>query len=231
MFLSFQSKYPPMRYLLILFLFMLSFRASALSDSTTVVKKKKAQHQLFLNTTFFLKQIISLSNQNIAISPYIVGYKCFFKNHGLRAAVGGSFSKKTEFPDTSSTRVTGNNIIDYRVGYEYRHFFGKRWNLSTGVDMVGRSTFGKVKANSVFDIVTTSTPSNSLGAGPFAGIQFNISKHIALFTEVAFYYSYTWTQRKVNSVNFPEQNVNRRDATEYKGEFILPTSIYFAFIF
>jgi hypothetical protein len=220
-----------MKHFITALFFLMSLNTFAQSDSLKVVKPKKAQHQVFINSTFFLKQIISLSNQTIAISPYIVGYKCFFKNHGIRTAFGGSFSKKTEFPDSSSTRITGNNSIDYRVGYEYRHFFGKHWNLSTGVDVVGRSSFGKVKANSEFDIVTTSTPSNSLGAGPFLGIQYNISKHVALFTEVAFYYSYTWTKRKVSSMNFPELNVNRSDGNEYKGEFILPTSIYFTFIF
>jgi|ERR1043165_3248695 hypothetical protein len=221
-----------MRYVFTLLVCLLVVFAFAENDTLKVNAKFKPQHQLFANTTFFLKQIISLSNQNIAISPYIVGYKCFFhKEHGIRASVGGSFSKKTEFPDSVSTRITNNNSIDYRLGYEYRHLFGKRWYLQTGLDIVGRQTLSSTKANSTFDIVKTGTNSNGIGAGPFIGIQFNISKHIALFTETAFYYSYSWSKRKVDSHNFPQTNVDRKDSTEYKGEFILPTSLYFVFIF
>ncbi len=220
-----------MRSFLTCLLITLSVYSFALTDSVAVTKEKKTRHYVFANTTFFLKQIINLSNQNIAVSPYIVGYKCFFKKHGVRLSVGGSFSKKTEFPDSTSTRITNNNSLDYRVGYEYNYKFGKRWTFQTGIDAVGRTNFLYSKANSSFDIVTTSSPSNSLGGGPFLGIQFNISKRIALFTETAFYYSYTWSKRKVNSMNFPELNMDRSDGMEHKGEFILPTSIYFAFVF
>jgi len=205
--------------------------AFAQADTLAMPKKEKAQHQVFINTTFFLKQLINLSNQNIAISPYILGYKCFFKKHGIRASVGGSFSKKTEFPDSISTRINNNNAIDYRVGYEFRHMFGKKWNLFTGVDFVGRQSFTGAKANSTFDITKTSTSTNSIGGGPFIGIQFNITKRIALFTETAFYYSYSWGTKKVESQNFPELNLNRSNGSEYKGEFVLPTSLYFTFIF
>jgi hypothetical protein len=222
----------PMRYFFLACFFMSCFCSFGATDTLSVAKKFKPQHQVFINSTFFLKQIISLSNQNIAISPYILGYKCFFtKNHGIRMSVGGSFSKKSEFPDSVSTRITNNNSVDYRVGYEYRHLFGKRWYLQTGVDVVGRQGFTGAKANTTFDIVNTSTATNSIGGGPFLGIQFNITNRIALFTETAFYYSYIWGKRKVDSRNFPEQNVNRSNGYEYKGEFILPTSIYFVFIF
>lgn len=220
-----------MRYLLTFFFFAMVLHSSAETDSLNIKKRVKVQHEAFVNTTFFLKQIISLSNQNIAISPYILGYKCFFKHHGIRASIGGSFSKKTEFPDSVSTRITNNNSLDYRLGYEYRQMFGKKWTLFTGIDAVGSNTSNKTKANSVFDIVTSSTSSNSFGGGPVLGIQFNITNRIALFTEVAFYYSYTWSRRKVQSNVFPELNVNRSNGTEHKGEFILPTSLYFAFIF
>lgn len=205
--------------------------ASADSLNTTPAKFKP-QHQVFVNTTFFLKQLINLSNQNIAISPYIVGYKCFFnKNHGLRLSLGGNFSKKTEFPDTVSVRINRNYAFDYRIGYEYRHAFGKKWFLQAGVDFAGRYAFTGAKVNSKFDIVTTNTTGNMVGGGPFLGIQFQINNRIALFTETAFYYSYGWNKRKVNSDSFPQQNLNRNTDNEMKGEFILPTSLFFVFQF
>lgn len=223
---------PPMRHILITFFLLTSLAAVATSDSLVVAPKAKPQHHVFLNTTFFLKQLINLSNQNIAISPYILGYKCFFtKNHGIRASIGGSFSKRTDYPDSTATRITTNYAVDYRVGYEFRHLFGKRWYLQTGVDIVGRQSFGGTKANSSFDILNSSTSFNSIGGGPLLGIQFNITNRIALFTETAFYYSYSWGQRKIDSRNFPQLNSNRSAGSEYRGEFILPTSLFFVFIF
>lgn len=222
-----------MKHLLLLCLLVASLCSFAASDSTALVNTKPhVEHQVFVNTTFFLKQIINLSNQNIAISPYIVGYKCFIKkNHGIRLSLGGNFSKKTEFPDTTSVRITRDNALDYRIGYEYRHPFGKKWYLQAGVDFAGRYGVVGSKVNSTFDIVTTTTTSNMVGGGPFLGIQFQINNRIALFTETAFYYSYSWNKRKVTSDNTPRLNTNRKTDTEMKGEFILPTSLFFVFQF
>jgi hypothetical protein len=222
-----------MKHTITICLLLAFISAFANTDTTgTAVLKPKPQHQVFVNTTFFLKQIINLSNQNIVISPYIVGYKCFFtKNHGIRLSVGGNFSRKTEFLDTSSVRISRNYAFDYRVGYEFRYAFGKKWYLQTGVDFAGRYAFTGAKNNTTFDIVTTNTTTNVVGGGPFLGIQFQINNRIALFTETAFYYSYSWNKRKVNSDNFPEQNINRKGDSEMKGEFILPTSLFFVFQF
>ena len=87
------------------------------------------------------------------------------------------------------------------------------------------------KSNSVTDIVTTGDDTWSLGGGPVVGIQVNIHKRISLFTETAFYYSYSSTRTKVNSLNFPEGNVSKVSDITQAGKFLLPTSLFFVFRF
>ncbi len=121
--------------LAILFFFCSFVHASA--DDSLTSKKKVYEQDLFINTTFFIKQIVSLSNSNIAISPYIVGYKCFFtKHHGIRVSVGGSLNHSKQFPDSTFVTITSTGTLNSRVGYEYRCKMGKLWSFFTGIDVL-----------------------------------------------------------------------------------------------
>lgn len=206
-------------------------------DSTAIAKptgEKKASHELFINTTFFIKQIVSLSNANLEVSPYILGYKVFLdkkKQHGIRVSVGGDFGKKKELPDSSFVRIDKTTSIDYRVGYEFRYPISKAWTFFTGVDFRNSYIGNSSKVNSSIDIVNTSENGFSIGGGPVVGIQVNLHKRISLFTETAFYYAYTKTKTKTSSSNFPELNTDRVVSEEHKGSFLLPTSLFFVFRF
>lgn len=223
-----------MRSLKLALLFLL-FSASlsncyAVSDSTVLTKK--VEHQVFLNSTFFIKQLISLSNANLTISPYIVGYKAVFKGkHALRFSFGGNYSSSKQLPDSSFVKINKSTSVDYRLGYEYQHKFGKRWAIFAGVDVINGFNFSSSRVNSDFDIVNTSSTQWSLGGGPVLGIQFNIHKNIALFTECALYYTYSQTKSNINSVNFPQQNLNKIVSYNQNAQFLLPTSIYLTFKF
>jgi hypothetical protein len=219
-------------FLLLAFLSLASY--AQVSDSTAVHKKKKSkvEYDVAINTTFFVKQIINLSSSNLEISPYIVGFNLFpVRDHGIRLAVGGSFTHSTQTPDSTFVQISKTSEVDYRIGYEYRHFFGKRWVFFAGVDFINSFTVNSTKVNSSTDIITTSNNTMMLGGGPVLGIQVNISRHISLFTETAFYYSYATTTSKTNSLNFPDLNVNKVSDIEETGKFVLPTSLYFVFRF
>ncbi len=202
------------------------------TDSLSGHKKRKMEHDVCINTTFFIKQIINFSSSNLEISPYIIGYNFFpVKNHGLRLAVGGSFTHSTLSPDSTFVQISKTSEVDYRVGYEYRYFFGKYWTFFAGVDFTNSFIVNYTRVNSSTDIVTTSNNTWSIGGGPLVGIQVNISKRISLFTETAFYYNYASTRSKTTSVNFPELNQNKVTDIESTGKFLLPTSLFFVFRF
>jgi hypothetical protein len=127
--------------------------------------------------------------------------------------------------------ISKTSEVDYRVGYEYRYFFGKRWTFFAGVDFTGSYIVNSTKVNSSTDIISTSNNTWGIGGGPVIGIQVNISKRIALFTETAFYYKYASTRSKQTSLNFPELNENKISDIEQTGTFLLPTSLFFVFRF
>lgn len=223
---------PTMKTLIIILLAWCLCVPCVAQDTTSVAKK--VDHELSINTTFFIKQLVNLSNANLEISPYILGYKMFAgkkKQHGLRVSVGGDFDKKKELPDSTFVRIDKSNSIDYRIGYEYRQRISKAWTFFAGVDFRNSFSSGSSKVNSTIDIITTAEQGISFGGGPVIGIQVNLHKRISLFTETAFYYAYTRTKSKNESMNFPELNVNQVTVQEHKGSFMLPTSLYFVFRF
>ncbi len=209
-------------------------QAAPNTDSLAINHKKrvKMEHEININTTFFIKQLVNFTGTSLAVSPYILGYKFFpVKHHGLRFGIGGNFSSQTQNPDSNFIQVNKSSELDYRIGYEYRHFFGKWWVCFVGVDMVNSFTASSSKVNSFTDIVTTSNNTWSLGGGPVVGIQANITKNISLFTETAFYYTYSSTLSKTQSLNFPQENINKLTNFGQSGKFILPTSLFFVFRF
>ena len=224
-----------MKFLSLLVTFIVfSFGAIAQSVDTAGAahKKHKMEHDVYINTTFFIKQVLNFSSTSLAISPYIIGYKFFpVKNHGIRLAVGGNYNSHTQNPDSTFVQVNKSYEFDYRLGYEYRRSLGKSWVFFTGVDLVGAISGSSSKVNSFTDIVTTSNGTWSLGGGPVVGIQLNISKRVALFTETAFYYTYSSTKSKTNSLNFPDLNSDKVTDVTQSGQFLLPTSLYFLFRF
>jgi hypothetical protein len=224
-----------MKFLSLLISFItFSYGAIAQSADTARVAhpKQKMEHDVDINTTFFIKQVLNFSSTSLAISPYIIGYKFFpVKNHGVRLAVGGNYNSHTQNPDSTFVQINKSYELDYRLGYEYRRSLGKSWVFFTGADLVGSFSGNTSKVNSFTDIVTTSNTTWSIGGGPVVGIQLNISKRVSLFTETAFYYTYASTKNLTNSLNFPSENVNKvTDATQ-TGQFILPTTLFFSFRF
>jgi hypothetical protein len=222
-------------YIFILFSLLYGSLAAQHIDSVDTMphhKHHRFEHNIYVNTTFFLKQVISLSNANLEISPYIVGYQFFpSPHHGIRFSVGGSYTNHFENPDSTFVRINKGYDVSYRVGYQYRKQMGKTWTFLTGMDIVNGFSGTTTKVNSADDIVTTSSETFTLGGGPMVGIQMNVSKRISLFTETAFYYTYASTRTKVSSVNLPLLNISKVADTQQTGKFLLPTSIFFIFRF
>jgi hypothetical protein len=195
-------------------------------------KKWKMENDICINTTFFIKQVLNFSSTSLEISPYIIGYNFFpDKHNGLRVAVGGNFTHSNTNPDSTFVTISKTSEVDYRIGYEYRYSFGKRWVFFAGVDFTNSFIVNSTKVNSSTDIISTSNNTWSIGGGPVIGIQVNISKRISLFTETAFYYKYASTRSKQTSLNFPDLNENKITDIEQTGTFLLPTSLFFVFRF
>ena len=73
---------------------------------------------------------------------------------------------------------------NFRIGYEYKYRFNKRWNVNRGCDfMINYFT-------SDFNFGSDKTKVISAGGAPFLGIQYNINPRVSLSTETGIHFFY-----------------------------------------
>lgn len=187
------------------------------------VPENKTDHELGVNSIFFIKTILDFGGDNIPVAPYAISYKLICNRHALRTAIGGNI-EKTDEPEIN--REGTDNEWDYRIGYEYRKPLGRRWLTYFGVDLTGHYSEIKVEVDDGFDVVTTSESRVGFGAGPVWGIQVYFNDRISLHTETAFYLMNFNTKSEVKSELNPFFNFEEK-GNEFEAGFHLPAALYF----
>lgn len=201
---------------------------------TTAKQLPIKQHELALNFTFLVKQVIDFGNTSFPISPYGLSYKYMgAKNHGVRTGLGISYSSSSELHDDPdlTDRKFSSMSTNLRVGYEYRVVLGRSWSLFTGFDVICDVASTKSKTESTFQIADLKTNKFAFGGGPVLGIQVHFNKRISLFTESTLFFT-TGKEKstdKFTSVANPDFSSEEVTTTQLsKLNFVLPTSIYLA---
>ncbi|MBI1222534.1 MAG: hypothetical protein GC180_08020 [Bacteroidetes bacterium] len=218
--------------LLLVFLFLLFGQTYAQDDTT---KHKKLEHQLAINATNFIQTLISFNGSVFNNTPYNFQYKFLEWNSmnkyafGLRTGFGYLVNNsKLEQPNNvTETRSTSYN---YRIGFEYQYKLKTRWTLYTGLDFVyGKNDIISSSA-SFFNNQTNKSEvknfSKSAGIGPVLGIQFNISKRLALGTELTVYSISTKQDRKIYR-NGIENTGSSFKQSQVNSSISVPSFIYF----
>jgi hypothetical protein len=218
-------------FFIILIITAMGLKVFAGADSTDVAKQTvvhKHAHYLSINGTFFLQEFFSFANSTAVItpSPYIIEYKYLPGNHGFRMDLGGNFSSKKSYLDSSQVQINRTASLNFRIGYIYQKKLTKHWSIFTGADVVGTFSPDVLKDNSTLDIVTTTNNAYTVGFGPALGIQFAINNRIGLFTETAFYYQAVFSKQTSTSLNFPELN-SSTNSIENDLRFVIPVSLFF----
>lgn len=211
------------------------------NDSTKV--KKDFTHELSLNATFFVKQFINFSGNNIAISPYALSYKLINeKNNALRFSIGVDFRDDKDPIEGTPDKITSTQVnLDYRIGFEHRFDLGKKWMAFVGADVTNSLTRNKTTTTTTifnpappFDEIEAQVFENDqtvgIGMGPVVGIQINFTPRICLFTESSFLFTQSFSKSEIRST--PPFVPERKDlSTRRNMAFILPTSLFFGFKF
>ena len=156
------------------------------APSTSIeTPKVKLQHEVGINATFLVKQLLSFgANNSIPISPYIFLYKLTYKGHGIRLGAGGNSVGLTEKQATfADTKTIVYESINARIGYEYQHPLGEKWTSWIGLDAVYGNSISKNISDSGFDRVTLSNGISNKGGALALGVQYNINKHFSIATE------------------------------------------------
>jgi hypothetical protein len=188
-------------------LFVASLGSLQAQDDTTSTKRL-ISHEVGVNVTSLMKQVVSLSNTNLVVQPYNLTYKAIYKNYALRSGIGMVISNSsTSIQGVAVPRVTNAHGLSYRVGLEYQTRIAKRLSVYGGIDFVSDKISSETKTfnESVSFSGTTTTEmltknmSKSYGCGPALGIQFWINKRISIFTEAPLYFKSTTSTEAVNT--------------------------------
>ncbi len=204
-------------------------------DESQVQEQKEPiiiRSEVGINSTFFLKQIISLSDTSIAISPYLLTYKLMFNNFGIRTGIGVSYKKEKRTEDEFEDNDTEtNSSYDFRIGLEYQNQFHNRWSANVGLDFIYKNNTSKFVADSGFDVFTQETTVKGTGGGPVLGLYFHFNKNLSIYTEGAFYFVRKKEKEIREFTNFPQFD-NSEDLVEIAElETFLPATLYVVFRF
>lgn len=197
-------------------LLILSF--SNLSHAQAIKFTKDHEHQLAINATNFIQTLVSFNGSTFNNTPYDFQYKYLnWQNEGKYALgfrAGYGFSKTTfdqEQPNSNTESKSKQTFLDTRLGFEFQYALSTRWNFFAGIDFIyskamlnGSSSFRDF--NNQVVISETDDYSERFGYGPVMGIQFNISKRLALGTELSLYTINNRTWRKSSVSNSPNFN-------------------------
>ncbi len=181
-----------------------------------VTTKKPFQIQAGVNVISFVRQFMNFSgnNSNGTTSPYSVNVKAFKQIANQDALIGirlGTGYVNNNSVTESSISVTNilNETFDFRVGIEYQKAINKKWIGYVGIDYISQKISNNnntryfdagVSSDNIYLINRTTKMD---GAGFVFGMQFYVTKRIALATEATYYYSDIWYRNSVFNTTSP----------------------------
>ncbi len=162
------------------------FSFTALFGQETLVEKTKIRHEIGVNTTLLFKQVLSLSDAKIPVSPYIFTYKALGGKSGFRAALGMNITSSKESQSTfADSKTLKNESANARIGYEWQRAINPKWNVWFGTDLIGNYTNNTNIADSGFDRVSIGSRSKGIGAALALGAEWRFNPHFSIATETS----------------------------------------------
>lgn len=196
-------------------LFLLLLPVSLVAQDTPDAKNFK--HEIGINATQLIKQLISFSNSNPPTLPYTLTYKYISGKKAFRFGIGASIArdKGESKPLNTPNQFYGpvptyfnETIADIRIGYEIQIPIEKRFVGYFGFDII--TALDREKSFSVtvndnlpsfysYNQTTVNNSTFGIGGGPVAGFQFMINKRISVFTESPLYFTFSKGNLKTES--------------------------------
>lgn len=187
----------------------------------TAKTSDKRRFEVGLNVSSTLSAVLG---NGFGAGPDIVVFKWIKNNKGLRTGFNINLTQQSLFdPNIGGNRNTRDFGISLRAGYEKRHELSQKFKFFWGIDGLLQNNNSEVSFLSAFSGSEIKTNSLSIGAGPVAGIMFDITPRMSLATETALYLLYTYQSER--TISFPLDNTSTSDNINLLHT--LPTSIYF----
>jgi hypothetical protein len=140
-----------------------------------------------------LRQIIDLNSSNNAVAgPYQIQYSSNSRKTGRGVSYGLAYGRNKFTDDSNNTiRETINRSVSFRIGYERKHTWGKRWIALHGYDLTLGGTKLNTKNSQNGPLIEIEDKSNFWGFGPRVGLLFNLSQRVFIGTEASYYLKFT----------------------------------------
>ena len=211
----------------LIFLFLCC--AMTLGAQEEALEKTPTQTELGINVTNTLAGFFNSGGSDFPTDPYLFSLKFAKTNRAFRIGLNFSYTDRSEFLPTGN-RDGFETFAAARVGYEWRRHIDRRFTLYYGFDGVAQLDSEILKFESFgFDNITSTEQTIGFGGGPVMGIQFWISKKVALSTETSIY-GIVQRHKKTQEVgnNF-EPIIDQ--SIDFVIEPMIPNSLYFIFVF
>jgi hypothetical protein len=200
-------------------------------------EKKILGHEIGLNATFLVNEILSFDGEDPAEEPFALYYKLignrkFAFRFGLGLQVDNRELEETDDPGTNPQNSVKLSSANLRFGVEFQESLSERWLFYAGADAVVQSSQSVVDNIDPFFGDSKVTQSSALlGGGPVLGIQFRINERVRLSTESSLYFLAGKEKQKVEFDNpgFPTDPIEETSKLE-KLDIRLPVSLYFSVI-
>jgi hypothetical protein len=191
------------------------------------------EHSVGVNTASIFRKILKVPSDSATNnSQYLFMYKIRIGKNGFRVSGLANFSSETEqVPGFLDSKTVKTKNYAARLGYERQSVVSKKFTASFGADVVWEYQENSSLSDSGFDQVLIKRSQYGVGAGPFLGITWHLSKRLSLYSEVATYYSVGRKSKIVDFVKNPEFNDVDNRTTFAKTNYVVPTGLFLQYHF
>jgi hypothetical protein len=206
--------------------------AAALGQIKDPAKSKT--HYFGVQANQLLRQLLNFSSASNTVSnPYLLNYSVNSDSTGLGLNVGFGYSfDEFKTGDAVFERTSKLNDLFFRIGIDHKYRLGKKWLTSWGIDIVVDNQSNKTITKNDSDFnkseITTTNKLSGFGLGPRFTLNYSISEHLLLGTELTYYFkslkNSSETKSKVTTREFDpitgqERNVTRTEETDTDDDF------------
>ena len=172
---------------------------SALDAQVETAKPKAFKHELGLNVTSLLTDLLGNNNRTDA-GNYLITYKKVKDNTAFRMGVGINVSVKNDNTRNFNIQLNNQNF-QLRLGKEWRHSISSKLQYYFGADGLVGSRREENNGAVNTGVIIQSDNTFIVGGGPVLGFQFALYDKLLLGTEGALYANFNRTTRDFQTFN------------------------------
>jgi hypothetical protein len=182
--------------------------------SARAQKDSSFKCELGVNATAFIANYFNLGGVS-SNNPYLIDFKYrLAEDIAIRTSLDFTFSDNNVEQQTARRIYFKNTSVDLRVGAEKRNQLSKKWTWFYGVDVIAGQGINSSRSDqqlrdpNTFEFVTVTSVNKSaseyIGAGPIAGLRWDLHPRITLWTEARLYFTYGESYSESGWEDLPE---------------------------